>query len=167
MLRFLLICSLALPLAAAVELPRERETWVRIDAGDLTIFSNASERDTSEMATDLLRMRDAIGRLTQLKVRSAVPTNVYVFRNESSFAPYRTTVFGRNANVTGVFLGSDDANFILLQGDAPSGVDRVVYHELTHYFVKNTIAGLPLWFQEGIAEYYSTFDARGDTVNLG
>ena len=33
--------------------------------------------------------------------------------------------------------------------------DRVVYHELTHSFVKNTVANVPLWLSEGIAEYVS------------
>ncbi len=151
----------------AVELPSERERWIAIECGDLHIFSNAGERPTSEIAQNLMRMREAIGRITQLKVHSAVPTNVYVFRNESSFAPYRDLMLGHRAEVSGLFLGSDQANFILLDAGAPGGIDHVVYHELTHYFVKNTLPGLPLWFHEGIAEYYSTFSARGENVDLG
>ncbi len=169
MLRILaaaLALAFALP-SFAVDLPSEREKWIEIETGDLHIFSNASERQTSEIAQNLVRMREAVGRITQLKVHSAVPTNVYIFRNESSFAPYRDLTLGRRAGVSGLFLGGDQANFILLDADAPGGIDRVVYHELTHYFVKNTLAGLPLWFHEGIAEYYSTFSARGEDVDLG
>ena len=162
----LLLLLLSLP-AFAINAPSDREKWIAIDAGDLHVFSNASERETTEIATNLVRMREAIGRITQLKVHSAVPTNVFVFRNNAAFAPYRDVALGRRADVSGLFLGNDQANFILLDADAPGGIDRVVYHELTHYFIKNTLAGLPLWFHEGIAEYYSTFSARGENVDLG
>lgn len=162
----LLLFSLAFP-AAAITPPTEREKWIAIDAGDLHVFSNAGERETTEIATNLVRMREAIGRITRLKVHSAVPTNVYVFRNSSSFAQYSDAALGRRASISGLFLGNEQVNFILLDADAQGGIDRVVYHELTHYFVKNTLAGLPLWFHEGIAEYYSTFSAHGENVDLG
>jgi len=168
MLRTLAALTIAFALPSfAIDIPAEREKWIAIETGDLHIFSNAGDRQTTEIAQNLVRMREAVGHITHLKVHSAVPTNVYVFRNESSFAPYRDVTLGRHAEVSGLFLGSDQANFILLDADAPGGIDRVVYHELTHYFVKNTLPGLPLWFHEGIAEYYSTFSARGENVDLG
>ena len=163
----LLLSLLAFPAIAAIDAPGDREKWIVIDAGDIHVFSNAGERETTEIATNLVRMREAIGRITQLKVRSAVPTNVYVFRNRASFMPYRDAALGRHAEISGLFVGNEQTNFILLDADAPGGIDRVVFHELTHYFVKNTLAGLPLWFHEGIAEYYSTFSAHGDSVDLG
>ena len=163
----LVLLALAFTSSAAIPPPTDHERWIVIDAGDLHVFSNATDRETMEIAANLVRMREAIGRITQLKVRSAIPTNVYVFRDSASFAPYRDAALGRRASISGLFLGNEQANFILLDADAPGGIDRVVYHELTHYFVKNTLAGLPLWFHEGIAEYYSTFSAHGDSVDLG
>lgn len=161
----LLVASTAL---AALPFPPEKEKWLKLTSGELRIFSNASERDTKEIATNLLRMREAVGKITQLKVRSPLPMYVFVFKNERSFAPYRDAVFQRrNASVTGGFLSSQNANFVILNVDSQAGVDRVVYHELTHYFVENTLAGLPLWFSEGIAEYYSTFVTSGDKVSIG
>ncbi|HVR38126.1 MAG TPA: hypothetical protein VMU84_03460, partial [Thermoanaerobaculia bacterium] len=152
---------------AAIPFPSEKEKWLKLSAAEFQIFSNASERDTQQIATDLLRMREAIGKITQLKVRSPLPMYVFVFRNERSFAPYRDAIFERkNASVTGGFLPSRNANFVILQGDADS-VERIVYHELTHYFVENTLSGLPLWFNEGLAEYYSTFATSGDKVKIG
>lgn len=151
--------------AAAIPLPREKEGWLTVKAGDFEIFSNAGDRATIEIATDLMRMREAVSRVTKLKTHSAIPTRVYIFRS-ASFAPYRDAVLQRkNGNVAGLFFQVHDGNFVLLQ--AGSNVDRVVYHELTHHFVGNTVSGLPLWFHEGIAEYYSTFAVKGDEVSLG
>lgn len=151
-----------------IPLPADNEQWLTVTSGEFRIFSSSSERATVEMVTELLRMRETIGKVTQLKVRSSLPMYIFVFKNERTFAPFRDALFQRrNANVSGGFLSTENANFVILQNDARGGVDRVVYHELTHYFVENTMAGLPLWFNEGIAEYYSTFSTSGDRVQIG
>lgn len=172
MLRFL-VALFTLPLlgaaaAGAPDLPRENEKWIAVRADDVEIFSNASPSLALDVARDLLRMREAVGKITRLKVRSPVPIKVFLFANERTFAPYRDSMFQRvPQNITGVFLGSEDANFILLRGDSPGGIDRLVYHELTHYFVNNTVPNVPLWLGEGIAEYYSTFRSSGEEVHIG
>jgi Tfp pilus assembly protein PilF len=170
-IRAALLLSLSLAACAAhaaIPFPSERERWLELRADEFTIYSNASEGKTVAIATELLRMRDALGRLTRLAVRSPLPTQVFVFTNERSFAPYRDAAMQRkNAYVSGIFLGGENGNLILIQADASAGVDRVVFHELTHYFVKNMLRGLPLWFNEGLAEYYSTFATAGTEVSLG
>ncbi|HEX7153675.1 MAG TPA: DUF1499 domain-containing protein [Thermoanaerobaculia bacterium] len=166
-LALLLMLCIALP-SLAIEPPKEKERWISVSTDGIEVFSNASERETQAIATDLLRMREAIGTITKLKVRSPVPTKVYVFRNAASFAPYRDAVLRRkNASVSGLFLNRRDVKLILLQEDSGTGIDRVVSHELAHQFLSNTIAELPLWFHEGFAEYYSTFDTKGNQVSLG
>lgn len=169
MRRLLLVLPLLASLtAAAIEIPRPNEKWITLKVDEFEIISNASAAATTNVAENLVRMRAAVGQLTHLNVRSRVPTTVFLFANERSFLPYRELVFPRNTgNITGVFVGGENGNFILLQADSQNGVDRVVYHELTHYFVKNTIASLPVWLNEGLAEYYSTFQTSGDEVHIG
>lgn len=165
---FLATLFLATSAFAALPLPPEKEQWLTLNAAEFHIYSNAGERETKRVANDLLRMREAIGKVTRLNVRSTKPTHIFLFRNERSFAPFRDALFQqRNANVSGGFITDGRANFIIMQADAESGVARVVYHELTHHFVRNTLDGLPLWFQEGIAEYYSTFGATEQNVHIG
>lgn len=166
-----LVIALALvaagDLTAALSYPSTKEKWVTVTSGEFQIFSNASERETRKIVTALTQMREAIGKLTMLNVRSQIPVYVYLFRDGRSFGPYRDAIFQRrDANVTGVFLSTDDAKFIALRADVET-VDSVVFHELTHYFLDNTASGLPTWFGEGMAEYYSTFSSYGDHVNIG
>jgi len=66
-----LFLLLALPSFAAITPPTDREKWIAIDAGDLHVFSNAGERETTEIATDLVRMREAIGRIDDDKRHEA------------------------------------------------------------------------------------------------
>ena len=45
----------------------------------------------------------------------------------------------------------------------------MIYHELVHLMVNNTVRGLPVWFNEGLAEYYRTLQiaSTGQKVIVG
>lgn len=162
-----LLLFLALPLSAApLEPPKPNEKWITVSVEEFEFISNASPAKTLDIARDMLRMRAAIGQVTNLKIRSTLPTKVFLFAGERGFAAYRDALLGRKAErVGGLFAHGDIGNFIVMRTD--EDVDRVVYHELTHYLVKNTVGGLPLWFNEGIAEYYSTFRTVGKSMHIG
>jgi len=159
--------ALAISLLLAIPLPSEKARWTRTDLEGLTIYSEARDNVTREVASRLERMREALSRVAKFTVRSPLPTTVYVFRNEDTFAPYRDAVLGGPRAADGVFHGVHDGNYVLVQGDRATSVNRIIFHELTHFFVRNTVADLPLWFNEGLADFYSTFEASGDNVHVG
>lgn len=153
--------------ALAIEPPREKERWTTLAIDELTVYSSADDYTTRSVASDLVRLRGALGIVTKLKVRSPLPMRVYIFGDRRSFDQYCQAAIGRSDNLSGVFLADRDGNHVLIAGSS-KGVDRVVYHELTHYFLRNTISShVPLWFNEGLAEFYSTFSAGKDTVDVG
>ena len=164
----ILVLHLALgDTAWAIELPPEDEKWLELRIEGFRIFTNAQEKKARDVARDLQNMRSAISKVTSLNVRTPVSTKVFVFRNTSSFAPYRDAAFPRTGkDAAGVFVAHGDGNYIIVDGSSRSG-SGVVYHELTHYFLNNTATGTPLWLSEGLAEFYSTFTMLGDDVVIG
>jgi len=155
--------------SAAIELPRDADKWFEVRADDIRIFTNASPAAAQNLAREVLRMRAAIGQVTNLEVRTPVTTRIFLFADERSFAPYRDAAFpgqGRAEGINGAFLSGEEQNVILLRGDA-ANVDRTVYHELAHYFVNNSLPSLPLWVREGLADYYSTFRVSKDGIDIG
>ncbi|MFL6248298.1 MAG: tetratricopeptide repeat protein [Thermoanaerobaculia bacterium] len=153
--------------AESLALPRENDEWITLTADEFQFISNASPKATLRIARDMLRMRAAVGQITNMKVRSPLPTKVFIFDDEREFGGYRDAMMGRKSDtIVGVFSHADAGNFILMRSDT-GGVDRIIYHELTHYFVQNTTAGMPLWLNEGLAEFYSTFATDGTAVHIG
>jgi tetratricopeptide (TPR) repeat protein len=166
LIAFASFCLLALS-ALAIEPPRERERWTTLAIDELTVYSSANDAVTRDIAADLVRLRGALGIVTKLKVRSPLPTRVYIFGDRRTFEQYCQASIGRSDNLSGVFLSSREGNHVLIDANA-AGVDRVVFHELTHYFLRNTVSShVPLWFNEGLAEFYSTFNARRNNVEVG
>ncbi len=114
-------------------------------------------------------MRAVIGQITNLRVRTPVTTRIFLFANQTAFAPYRDAAFPnqqRAKSISGAFLAGEGQNIILLRADA-TNVDRTVYHELTHYFVKNTVPSIPVWINEGLADFFSTFRTSKEGIDTG
>jgi len=163
------VLAVSAPLFAAVDLPRENERWTRLELDDYVLYSAARDSVTKDVAEQLQLMRDGVAAMTRLNVHPPQRVTVVIFPNEREFAPFRDAAMGKKmAHVAALFGGTRDAAYILLDADASNGIDRSVYHELTHSFTHNTAGELPLWFMEGIAEFYSTFQPSGaDKIRLG
>ena len=158
------LCALVSVAVLAVEPPREKEKWVGARTEGFEIYSNAGEKTALQVARDLEAMRAAISRLTTMRTSTPLTTKIYVFRNQGTFAPYAEAGFGRNT-VTGGFFAHPNGNYIILNSDART--DGVVYHELMHYFINNANPDLPLWMNEGLAEFYASFETAGEYVHVG
>src|SRR6185503_10340934 len=85
-----------------------------------------------------------------------------------NYQPFKPLYNGKvNENVAGYFMGGPAINYITMttemRGEG-SEAERygIIYHELVHLMVNNTVRGVPLWFNEGLAEYYRTLEVEGD-----
>jgi hypothetical protein len=127
------------------------------------LIGNAGEKEMRQVATRLEQFRDVFTRLfSGAKFDTPVPTTVIVFKSMGAYKPFNP---GNNA---GYFQPGEDVNYITLTTDATQNPFSVIYHEYVHLLVENTTGNMPAWFNEGLAEYYSTFSIEEDRkVHLG
>ncbi|HEX3086237.1 MAG TPA: tetratricopeptide repeat protein [Pyrinomonadaceae bacterium] len=139
------------------------DTWTRVNSKHFTLIGNASEKDIRQVATRLEQFRDVFTRLlSRAKFDSAVPTTVIVFKSMSSYKPFNPKGYA------GYFQKGTDVNYITLAADERESAFAVIYHEYVHIMLDNTTGNLPAWFNEGLAEYYSTFLIEDDIkVHVG
>lgn len=139
-----------------------KDTWTSVRSKNFLLVGNASEKDIRRVGTRLEQFREVFSRLfTNMNVNSPVPTTVVVFKNDESYRPFKP-----NANTAGYFQPGQDVNYITLKlgNDLRSEQDpfTIIFHEYTHLLIKNTSGNVPTWFNEGLAEYYSTFSISDD-----
>ena len=160
-----LLSFLAVPAAA---LPRKNDPWILLRTPHFTFFSNTSVWATRKIAGDLEQLRSALAQLNpDLELSSPVPTWIYVFKDTSSFRPYQPLYQGRPRPVDGYFFSHPYGNYVAINADPRHNARNVVYHEYLHHVLGNNYPGLPLWLNEGLAEYYSTFTVAGNEAKLG
>jgi tetratricopeptide (TPR) repeat protein len=159
--------TISLPLEGAeVSLPKPGQNWIEVETANFRFFSNAGRQATRRVAVDLEELRAVLSELTDYDLQAPIPTYIYVFRGDRSFLPYKTLYEGEPAAVSGYFIAADNANYIAVNADAKDA-SAIVYHEYVHYVANNNMWYLPVWFSEGLAEFYETFEVSGDTVYIG
>jgi hypothetical protein len=106
---------------------------------------------------ELAELRNQVSRELQLPVGSA-PVQVHLFETHER---YEAFIKSRYPN-----LPARRAFFVALPRPIGSGEDLLVYtwwgpriaqdlrHELTHAFLHSVLRGVPLWLDEGLAEYF-------------
>ena len=70
-------------------------------------------------------------------------------------------------DITGLFVPGPFANYVEV-GVGGGGLERGVMHEYAHCFLHTQFGGLvPLWFDEGIAQFAAATTFNGDIATIG
>ena len=152
--------SLCLLLAVAQHSVIAKDSWVSVRTKNFLLVGNAGEKDIRKVGLKLEQFREVFTRLfPKMKFNTPVPTTVVVFKSDDSYAPFKP-----GPNLAGHFQPGPDVNYIALTTEVRGAQDpfSVIFHEYTHLLLENSFDNLPLWFNEGLAEYYSTFSITDD-----
>ena len=171
---FARILLLLLLIGGIVSSATAKDEWIQVRSKNFLLIGNASERDIRNVAEHLERFRSALSKLFNgADLSSPIATNVIVFRDEASYMPYKPLRRdGKiDASVQGYFRSGADVNYITVTvGRGEEETYRTIFHEYVHFAVSTLYpkAEVPTWFNEGLAEYYSTFSLRnGRTAEIG
>lgn len=152
----------------ALALPPESDSWIRVETAHFTLYSNASERRTADLGRRLERFRAVLSLFyKKFRIDPPAPTSIYVFKHDASFTPYKMLYHDRPAEMAGIFLGWPDGSYIAMNGDPGTDPLDIIYHEYVHQFLNLNLHNTPAWFNEGLAECYSTFQADDKSASIG
>lgn len=141
-----------------------KETWLSVRSKHFHLVGNASEKDIRKVGVRLEQFRDVFSRIfTRSKASSAIPITVVVFKDDGAFRPYKPLYQGKPAAVSGYFQPGEDVNYILLTSELREiNPYAVIFHEYVHALTSDNSRPLPPWLNEGIAEYYSSFEVESN-----
>jgi tetratricopeptide (TPR) repeat protein len=156
----LLLFSLPEPAGAIAE-----PLWRIVRSPNFIVLGDAGEQPLQDVAMRLEQFRAALGRvLPGIRLATPVPTVFIVFGSSQSSEPFGPRRDGKPVQAAGFFQAGLDVNYITLTLGTGSDGLRVAFHEYSHLILHNWMAAVPAWLDEGLAEYYSTFQlASGGT----
>jgi tetratricopeptide (TPR) repeat protein len=154
LLSLLLVLVLFLPVSA-------KDSWLLLQSKNFTVVGNASENELRKVAIKLEQFREALSIIfPKLRIDTVVPTTVIIFKSDDSFRPFKPRYKGKIVEqVGGYFVSRPQVNYIVLSTEnrGASSYD-VIFHEYEHFIVHNNLFRLPAWLDEGLAEFYSSFE---------
>ena len=143
--------------------------WVRAESENFVFHGKVAPERARETVRELEVFRSTV--LALMGADGAVPEvrKVHVFGERDVRGVRRLTGM---RGVSGVYTKGDDYPvFVTLAGGRRRQADSarmVALHELTHHILAaHTARFYPRWYDEGFAEYLSSFTLEGDLVTVG
>ena len=144
--------------------------WTLVRGPHLTVIGQQSPPALQRIAIELEQFRAVLGGLIQNAQRPLpLPTHVYVFETRKELQPFLPLRNHRVASLAGYFHHDGDVNDIALALEGYDESATIVFHEYAHLLVRNAARSIPVWLNEGLAEYYSTYalEAGGTRAHIG
>jgi tetratricopeptide (TPR) repeat protein len=138
-------------------------SWTRVVTPRFTVSAELPPEQAVAVTTRLEQFRAAIERaLPEGRLPSILQTFVVVFATDESFRPYKPTHQGGTAPVSGFVVNDEFSPCLALHFERGEESYRTIFHEYAHLLVQRAAPGVPLWFTEGAAEFYSTLAPADD-----
>jgi tetratricopeptide (TPR) repeat protein len=167
-----LIASFLLIVAAAPAPARDKpENWLEVRSQHFTVVTNANEKTGRRVADQFERMRSVFHvAFPHLSIDNGSPIIVLAIRDEKDFRALEPPSYLAKGQLKlgGLFLRAPDKNYVLMRLDAEGEHPySVIYHEYTHFLLSKSAEWLPLWLNEGLAQFYENTDIHERDVALG
>jgi tetratricopeptide (TPR) repeat protein len=147
------------------------ENWLEVRSPHFLVLSNSSEKQARHVADQFERMRVVFHTVfPKAHVDPGTPIVVLAVKDKKDFQALEPDVYLAKGQLelAGLFLRAPDKNYVLLRLDAQGEHPyATVYHEYTHLLSSHAEEWLPLWLDEGLAEYYQNTEIRDKEVLVG
>src|SRR5580658_2470692 len=150
----------------------EPSPWLEIHSAHYRVITDAGEKKGKEVALRFEQMRAVFATLLMKeRLNEPVPLTILAFRNDKTYyqsAPLRQ---GQPIDAPGFFLPGEDQNFIVLNLFEEESW-RAVAHEFAHLLLNYNYpakadGSSPGWFDEGLAEYFSSIRPEDKKYEIG
>ncbi len=155
------------PLAAA----DKPETWSEVKSPHFTVITNAGEKQGRKIAEQFELIRSVIKSiLPKARLDSGKPILIFAVKSEKDLKKLLPAYWeGKDPKrLAGMFAAGEEKSYVALRMDTNwEDPYHVVFHEYLHSLTQLNIERLPLWVDEGLAEFFAHTQVMGKEVGLG
>ena len=167
--RFALTAALLLGIFAGAAM--SKESWVEVRSPNFTVLSNAGDKEARRIADQFEQFRELLHTtMPQLRTDLGKPLIIFAVKNEDglkALLPAYWEIKG-HTHPAGLYTSGEERHFVAvrtnIEGDNPY---EVVYHEYTHAIMNLNFRDLPLWLNEGAAEFFGNSTIHDNEIVVG
>jgi Tfp pilus assembly protein PilF len=145
--------------------------WFEVRTQHFVVLTDTNEKQAHRVASQFERMRAVFHIMMPTASDGAgSPVIVLALKDKKDLQKLLPEAYlAKGAlDVAGWFMRAPDKNYILLRLDAQGAHPfATVYHEYTHFMMRNASEWIPVWLNEGLAEFYQNTDIQDKDVLLG
>ncbi len=136
--------------------------WRALRTKHFQVLGDVPASRLRDVALRFEQFREVVIQVLPAALRAgSAPVVVIVFPDSRAYRPFMPVANGRTVLVDGYFVDGADTNYITMNVEAGEDAYPAVFHEFSHFLLSSAFASAPLWFNEGLAEYFSTFEVTG------
>ncbi|PYV01584.1 MAG: hypothetical protein DMG26_13230 [Acidobacteria bacterium] len=171
LVRWLVAFLAVLSFGVGAKAREKSEKWLEGRSPHFVVVTNAGEKQAQRIAERFERIRFVFqAAFPRMRVDPAAPILVIAAKDEKSFKALEPESWRQKGQLrrSGIFLRGPEKNYVILRLDAEGDNPyHDLFHEYTHLLVHQNADSLPLWLDEGLAEFYGNSDIHEKEVWLG
>lgn len=144
--------------------------WVEVRTAHFHVISNGSERQAVDVAEGFEQIHAAFAQgFPHLRTDSGAETIVVAAKDEFTMESLLPPAWKKKGMIkpAGLFHKGWEKDYALVRLDTFIDSYHVVYHEYIHKLVGLNFARLPVWLNEGLAEFFGTARFEKNRTLLG
>jgi tetratricopeptide (TPR) repeat protein len=156
---------------ASTRAAEKTEVWLEVRSPHFTVMSNASEGAARRLADQFEQFRGVFLQISKnLIIDPPDPVLIFGAKNENTLRvllPEYWETRG-HSHPAGIFVPAQGKDFVAVRLDTESEHPYgIIYHEYTHLILSLNFSHLPVWLNEGFAEFYGTTEVGDRFVSRG
>lgn len=157
------VCAFALGV-----LPCRADNWVKVQSPHFTVISNGSEKQARQAALGFEQIHTVFSSIIPgMRTDSSAETVVIGLKDENTFAELMPSEKKYVSHLGGLFMKGWEKDYVLVRLDIPDEDKNIVYHEYIHKLLHLNFTRLPVWLDEGLAEFFGNTWMRDDGIYIG
>ncbi len=164
-----LFLLLAVARAAAPDpFPGTGRKWIQVRSPHFEIYSASAEWAARDQLYHLEVLRALFLGTFKLVERRPLEITVFDFESDRDFKAYKPAAYRENEFFAGFYLPGPDRAVITMANRGEIADNRqLIFHEYVHHLFRVTEEQPPTWFNEGMADLFSSIEIEGKNVIIG
>jgi tetratricopeptide (TPR) repeat protein len=148
-----------------------KDVWIEIRSPHFLVVSNASDHDARKVADQFEQFREVFqAAFPKLRVDLGKPLIIFALKNEDSMRQLIPEYWEKKGRIhpDGLYVPGEDVHSVVVRTDVETDNPyQIIYHEYTHALMDLNFSGLPVWFGEGLAEFFGNSTLKDKNVEIG
>lgn len=161
---------LSIILFASLSCSAFEKEWAEVRSPHFRVITDGSEREARRVAREFEQIRFAMSSVyPKLRLDSGAPLLVMCPRDESSMKALAPQYWkGKGFKPAGFFHHGWDKEYAMVRLDEirPESYE-VVYHEYVHSVMRLNVRWLPVWLDEGLADFHANTRFEKNKIYVG